>query len=106
MDNFRAVYHILSELEKALDSPKADISRFDAEQLGVSENRWCSYIEMMEDVGYIKGAVIKRNIYGETLIDCDNMKITLKGLEYLQENSVMQRIYKTLKGIKEVTPKM
>ena len=22
MDNFRAVYHILSELEKALDSPK------------------------------------------------------------------------------------
>ena len=40
MDNFRAVYHILSELEKALDSPKADISRFDAEQLGVSENRW------------------------------------------------------------------
>ena len=61
---------------------------------------------MMEDVGYIKGAVIKRNIYGETLIDCDNMKITLKGQEYLQENSVMQRIYKTLKGIKEVTPKM
>ncbi|MDD6266456.1 MAG: YjcQ family protein [Clostridium sp.] len=106
MDNFRAVYHILSELEKALDSPKVDISRCDAEQLGVSENRWCSYIEMMEDVGYIKGAVIKRNIYGETLIDCDNMKITLKGLEYLQENSVMQRIYKTLKGIKEVTPKM
>ena len=68
MDNFRAVYHILSELEKALDSPKVDISRFDAEQLGVSENRWCSYIEMMENVGYIKGAVIKRNIYGETLI--------------------------------------
>ena len=54
MDNFRAVYHILSELEKALDSPKVDISRCDAEQLGVSENRWCSYIEMMEDVGYIK----------------------------------------------------
>ncbi len=43
MDNFRAVYHILSELEKALDSSKADISRFDAEQLGVSENRWCNY---------------------------------------------------------------
>ena len=47
MDNFRAVYHILSELEKALDSPKVDISRCDAEQLGVSENRWCSYIEMI-----------------------------------------------------------
>ena len=44
-------------------SPKVDISRCDAKQLGVSENRWCSYIEMMEDVAYIKGAVIKRDIY-------------------------------------------
>lgn len=106
MDNFKAVYRILSELEKAMDSSKADISRFDAEQLGVSENRWCNYIEMMEDVGYIKGVIIKRNIYGELITDCDNIKITLKGLEYLQENSVMQKIYKTIKGIKEVTPRI
>lgn len=31
MDNFKAVYHILSEQEKAMDSLKADIFRFDAE---------------------------------------------------------------------------
>lgn len=30
--------------------------------------------------------------------------ITLKGLEYLQENSMMQKIYKTMKGIKDVVP--
>ena len=30
--------------------------------------------------------------------------ITLKGLEYLQENSMMQKIYKTTKGIKDVVP--
>ena len=30
--------------------------------------------------------------------------ITLNGLEYLQENSMMQKIYKTMKGIKDVVP--
>lgn len=30
--------------------------------------------------------------------------ITLKGLEYLQENSMMQKICKTMKGIKDVVP--
>ena len=32
------------------------------------------------------------------------LEITLKGLEYLQENSMMQKIYKTMKGIKYVVP--
>lgn len=32
------------------------------------------------------------------------LEITLKGLEYLQENSMMQKIYKTMEGIKDVVP--
>lgn len=32
------------------------------------------------------------------------LKFSLKGLEYLQENSMMQKIYKTMKGIKDVVP--
>lgn len=104
MDNFKAVYHILTELEKAMDEKHCDIRKFDHEQLGVSQERWYKYIEMMSDVGYIKGAIIKENIYGETIADCKDMQITLKGLEYLQENSIMQRIYKVAKGIKDITP--
>lgn len=32
------------------------------------------------------------------------MCITLKGLEYLHENSIMQKMYNLAKGIKDVTP--
>ena len=32
------------------------------------------------------------------------LNFSLKGLEYLQENSMMQKIYKTMKGIKDVVP--
>lgn len=54
MDNFKAVYKILSALEKAMDYPKFDINDVGPEAVGVSEERWTRYIEMMIDVGYIK----------------------------------------------------
>lgn len=104
MDNFKAVYRILTELEKAMDLDECDISRFDHEQLGVSYNRWIKYIQMMQDVGYIKGAQISINIYDDIIFDGSELDITLKGLEYLQENTIMRKIYKTAKGIKDITP--
>lgn len=57
---------------------------------------------MMADVGYIKGVSILKDITGSTNVDAENMRITLKGLEYLQENSIMQKIYRTAKGLKEI----
>ena len=61
-------------------------------------------IEMMLDCGYIKGVTAKTYVNGCTVVDCQNIQITRKGLEYLQENSMMQKIYKTMKGIKDVVP--
>ncbi len=104
MDNFKAVYRILSALEKAMDLPEFDISQIGASMLGVSEQRWARYMEMMVDVGYIKGVRIQSNIAGELMVENDDIRITLKGLEYLQENSIMQRLYKTAKGIRDVMP--
>lgn len=104
MDNFKAVYKILSTLEKAMDLPEFDISAINYKTLGVSKERWSRYIEMMVDVGYIKGVRVGTNITGETIVECDNIRITLKGLECLQENSIMKKIYNAAKGIKEITP--
>lgn len=104
MDNFKAVYKILSALEKAMDLPEFDIMEVGPEKLSVSAERWCRYIEMMADVGYIKGVSIRRDILGELCVDAKNIRITLKGLEYLQENSVMRKIYNAAKGITEIIP--
>lgn len=104
MDNFKAVYKILSTLEKAMDYPEFDIELIGADALGVSKERWNRYIEMMVDVGYIKGVSIYKDITGETHVNAKEARITLKGLEYLQENSIMQKLYKAAKGIKDVIP--
>ena len=104
MDNFKAVYRILSALEKAMDLPEFDVSQIGPEKLGVNKERWARYIEMMADVGYIKGVQIEMCIDGSMEVNASEMRITLKGLEYLQENTIMQRMYKAAKGIKDVIP--
>lgn len=56
MDNFKAVYRILSALEKAMDYLQFDADQIGPDALGVSKERWGRYMEMMMDAGYIKGA--------------------------------------------------
>ena len=104
MDNFKAVYKILSTLEKTMDLPEVNMELLDHHALDISKERWNRYIEMMVDVGYIKGASIRKDITGNLRVECNDLRITLKGLEYLQENSIMQRMYNAAKGIKEVIP--
>ena len=104
MDNFKAVYKILTALEKAMDLSEFDIMQVGPEALGVTKERWSRYLEMMTEVGYIKGVSIHRDILGEVCVDARNIRITLKGLEYLQENTVMRKIYNAAKGISEIVP--
>ena len=104
VDNFKAVYKILAALEKAMDRPEFDIMQVGPDTLGVTPERWSRYLEMMADVGYIKGVSIRRDILGEIRVDAKEIRITLKGLEYLQENSVMRKIYNAAKGITEIVP--
>ena len=105
VDNFKAVYLILSQLEADMDKPAPDIEKISAEALCVSEYRWLRYVKMMSDCGYITG--VKAVSYlgdSEPRYDLSGIEITLKGLEYLQENSVMRKIYKTAKGLTDLIP--
>ena len=59
---FKTIYTLLNRLEKALDYKEKD---FNAEEqigykaLGITETRWRSYIEMLEEAEYISGVKIK-----------------------------------------------
>ena len=101
-DNFKCIYKILKTLEKAMDYSEFDTSQIDYHSLEVSKERWSRYIEMMSAVGYIKGVKITSYINGETSVDIKDIRITLKGLEYLSENTIMQRLYKSAMGVKDL----
>ena len=104
MDNFKIIYKILSVLEKSMDLENVDIERISSNNLGISQQRWNKYMEMLLDAGYIKGVTIQKYVTGETNVDAEDIRITLKGLEYLSENSIMQKMYKAAKGITDLIP--
>lgn len=103
-DNFRCIYKILKTLEAAMDYPEFDMSQIDYKKLNVSKEWWARYIEMMVDVGYIKGVRVYADLTDELDVEDNGIRITLKGLEYLTENAIMQKLYRTAKGITDLIP--
>lgn len=101
-DNFKFIYKILRALEKAMDCTEFDLSQIDHEKFGISKERWARYLEMMIDTGYIKGVEVYEDIMGETNVEDHGVRITLKGLEYLSENAIMQRLYKSAMNVKQL----
>ena len=102
MDNFKIIYRILRYLEKAMDYDEADIDFISASRLGISEQRWTAIMEMLVKEGYIVGIGVKRSAGGDVCLSISDIRITMKGLEYLQENSLMQKAANVVKGIAEI----
>ena len=103
MDNFTIIYKILKALEKALDFDELDKEALSPEALGITPQRWVGLLEMLFNDGYIDGLTIIQNIGGRSL-RIDRLRITLKGLEYLSDNSLMAKAARLAKGIKDVLP--
>ena len=102
MDNFRVIYKILKYLEQAMDYDEPDLDRISATTLGISEQRWVAIMEMLAREGYIDGMTVERSTDGNVTISNPHPRITLRGLEYLQENSAMQKAARLAKGIAEI----
>lgn len=85
--SFRTIYRILSILEKAMDYEAFDVSRLSAANLNITEPKRKAILAMLLQNGYVEGL--------------ENIRITLKGLEYLEENSLMKKAASLAKGIAE-----
>ena len=105
MDNFRVIYKILRTLERFMDAEEFDFSLIQAGALGVSEARWARIIQMLVTDGYIAGVrAVSYDGQPVPRIITSSPSITLKGLEYLQENSMMQKFARAGKMIKDSVP--
>lgn len=100
-NNFKIIYKILKTLEKAMDYEEPDLIGIGYVALGISETRWKAIIEMLVECGYVKGISVSKSFSGIEIL-LVNPKITLKGLEYLEENSLMAKAKELAKGLIEV----
>lgn len=108
MNNFSVIYKILKHLERMLDFETPDMSLITPEALGISENRYNALLVMLVKNGYVEGAVVKKYTDEEVyrVVNIDGMHITLKGLEYLFENSLMRKISQGMLGVVDVVSKL
>lgn len=103
-EDFRTIYKILSILQKSMDYEIVDIRRLSADNLDITEPKRKSLLGMLLKNGYVEGFQVIQYIGDPTpnIEGLEGIRITLKGLEYLEENSLMQKASRLAKGIAEV----
>lgn len=100
MEQFKQIYRILSILHKAMDLEEWDSELLSPESLGISLPMWSRLMAMLLKEGYITGG----EAWGSFDVRYPKVKlsrpeITLKGLEYLEENSLMKKAGEMLKDV-------
>jgi hypothetical protein len=102
-DYFVIAYKILRTLKAAMRVEEFDTEQISAELLRVNVGYWENIILMLLREGYITGVrvvpILGRQSPG---IKLENIKITEKGLVYLQENSMMRKAANLVKGIADM----
>ena len=104
MDNFKLIYQILRWLEQSMDCECPDYTELSAERFRVSEPRFRKVMRILVEEGYMKGVDITLLFGDDFDLKYLHTRITLKGLEFLENNTMMKKAYRLLKGIKDVTP--
>lgn len=108
-DYYVVIYRVLAYLYaclKAGENANLDYLKYDTSAFPINENYWQYILMHLFDDGLIEGVVIVP-VIGEQLKLVKLTPITTitpKGIEYIEENSVMQKTKAFLKEIKEIVP--
>ena len=105
MDNFSVIYKILRYLESAMDCDECMTDCISATALKISEQRWEHIMIMLSDEGYITGVNTVQPVgASRRFISSFSPEITLKGLEYLSDNTFMKKAARAAKRIADMIP--
>lgn len=100
MEQFKQIYRILSILHKAMDLEEWDSKLLSPEALGISLPMWSRLMAMLLKEGYITGGEAwESSDVSYPKVKLTRPEITLKGLEYLEENGLMKKAGEMLKEV-------
>ncbi|MGG3504772.1 YjcQ family protein [Paenibacillus lautus] len=101
----KVMQQILEHFDDSMDSDEIDIGPISAENLGISTARWHRVIGMMLEEGLIDGfAEVTHLGSSHSSYRSINPRITLRGLQFLNENSNAAKIYEIAKEIRGWVP--
>lgn len=102
--DFTVIYKILKELDRNAGNEDFDLAMVGADRLGVAEARWEQIIIELAANGYIAGVSYTQTLEDKFphLAHPITPRITLKGMEYLSENSAMKKAGRVISGVIDV----
>lgn len=107
-DYYVIVYKILAYLYVQLkngDDIDSKIISFDGKLFNIPEKYWTYIIVHLCHDGYIENVTIKKPWGNVSVIEnIDDVQITPKGIDYLLNNSLLEKAKEFLKDIKDITP--
>lgn len=106
MNDFTVIYRILKALQKSMDSDEFDEAMIAPERLKISETRRNKLLIQLVKNGYVEGIELRKYKDSSTAepFILPSATITLKGLEYLEDNSMMKKAASVLKELKDFVP--
>lgn len=103
MQDFRIIYNILRILQRSMDLEEFDKDSLSPERLGLSVPKWSRIMAMLIKERYISGAETwDAADCGYPRVALTRPEITLKGLEYLETNSLMNKAASLAKGVIDI----
>lgn len=100
MDDFKIIYRILKCIYASMDFDDFNRACLSPDMLNVSQNKIDALLVMLAKAGLIDNAKIVQYPSGADAVHfIGKPALTLKGLEYLEDNSMMKRAKEALSGI-------
>lgn len=83
---------------------KADLQAISTARLKIPEGYLLDILSDLLNEGYVKGFKILENKTGRCILSPEDISITMRGIEYLQDNSKMKKVYEALKEVRDWVP--
>lgn len=100
---YKILAYLYDCMKKGLE-PQAARIRYDSDMIGpIPERYWCSIMGQLVDKGLVKGVVI-RWFDNEPHVLMADPTVTLEGVEFMQENSMMKKALNFLREAKSTLP--
>lgn len=108
-DDYHVIaYRILAYLYarlKAGEDVDGDLLRHDSSYLNINETYWAYIFENLSRDGLIEGIIVSHPFSGGTMIDAlGDAQITPRGIEYLCDNSFLNKAKEFLEDAKAIVP--
>lgn len=103
----KTIFRILKAIDVAYENNNFNLEKtLNLEKLGISERRLILMLEQLKEKNYITGISTVNSVTGYIHISINNPRLTLDGMDFLENNTAMKKAYKMLKEAKEWVPGM